>query len=96
MEINERLDKVRDLAVFASDPISSNAYATEAIMTVLIVLGSQALALALPIGLMVAGLTFLVIFSNIQTTMHNLGDGVYMVSKDDLGQVSPFWLLLPS
>ena len=29
---HERLDKVRALAVFASDPISSNAYATEAIM----------------------------------------------------------------
>ena len=31
-ELHERLDKVRGLAVFASDPISSNAYATEAIM----------------------------------------------------------------
>ena len=44
-EIHERLDKVRALAVFASDPISSNAYATEAIMSVLVVLGSGALAL---------------------------------------------------
>ena len=33
-EIHERLDKVRALAVFASDPISSNAYATEAIIEV--------------------------------------------------------------
>jgi len=32
-EIHERLDKVRGLAIFASDPISSNAYATEAIMS---------------------------------------------------------------
>ena len=39
MDIHERLDKFRALAVFASDPISSNAYATEAIMSVLIVLG---------------------------------------------------------
>lgn len=44
-EIHERLDKVRALAVFASDPISSNAYATEAIMSVLVVLGSGALAM---------------------------------------------------
>ena len=55
-ERHERLDKVRGLAIFASDPISSNAYATEAIMTVLLVLGSGALVLTLPIGLAVAGL----------------------------------------
>ncbi|MFZ4850453.1 MAG: hypothetical protein ACOYL7_15100, partial [Caldilinea sp.] len=42
-ELHERLDKVRALAVFASDPISSNAYATEAILSVLILLGSGAL-----------------------------------------------------
>ena len=29
MALHERLDKVRGLAVFASDPISSNAYATD-------------------------------------------------------------------
>jgi hypothetical protein len=44
-EVHERLDKVRGLAVFASDPISSNAYATEAIMGVLIVLCSGSLPL---------------------------------------------------
>ena len=66
-EIHERLDKVRALAIFASDPISSNAYATEAIMSVLIILGSSALYLTLPIGLAVAGLVLLVIFSYIQT-----------------------------
>jgi hypothetical protein len=53
-EVHERLDKVRGLAVFASDPISSNAYATEAIMGVLIVLGSGALHLTLPIAMGVA------------------------------------------
>jgi hypothetical protein len=42
--------------VFASDPISPNAYATEAIMSVLVALGSGALVTALPLGLAVAGL----------------------------------------
>ncbi len=42
-EIHERLDKTRALAVFASDPISSNAYATEAIMSVLVLIGVGAL-----------------------------------------------------
>ena len=86
MEIHERLDKVRGLAIFASDPISSNAYATEAIMTVLIVLGSGAIALTLPIGLAVAGLVLLVITSYIQTVLHYPdGGGAYTVAKDNLG-----------
>ncbi|HUF37499.1 MAG TPA: APC family permease [Anaerolineales bacterium] len=85
-EIHERLDKVRALAVFASDPISSNAYATEAIMTVLIVLGSGALSLTLPLGLAVAGLVLLVVTSYIQTILHYPdGGGAYTVAKDNLG-----------
>jgi amino acid transporter len=86
MEIHERLDKVRGLAIFASDPISSNAYATEAIMSVLIVLGSSALYLTLPIGMAVAGLVLLVVFSYIQTILHYPdGGGAYTVAKDNLG-----------
>ncbi|MCZ7572897.1 MAG: APC family permease [Ardenticatenaceae bacterium] len=87
-EIHERLDKVRALAVFASDPISSNAYATEAIMDVLIVLGSGALALTLPIALGIALLVMIVVFSYTQTIMHYpKGGGAYFVSKDNLGRV---------
>ena len=86
MDVHERLDKFRALAVFASDPISSNAYATEAIMSVLIVMGSGALRLTLPIGLAVTGLVLLVIFSYIQTIMHYpQGGGAYIVAKDNLG-----------
>lgn len=85
-EMHERLDKVRALAVFASDPISSNAYATEAIMSVLVVLGSGALALTLPIAMGVATLVLLVIFSYIQTILHYPdGGGAYTVAKDNLG-----------
>lgn len=87
MDVHERLDKVRALAVFASDPISSNAYATEAIMSVLILLGSQALKFTLPIGLAVAALVLLVIFSYIQTILHYPdGGGAYTVAKDNLGR----------
>lgn len=86
MEIHERLDKVRGLAVFASDPISSNAYATEAIMSVLILLGTPGLALTWPIGLLVAALVLLVVFSYVQTILHYpAGGGGYMVTKDNLG-----------
>ena len=86
-EVHERLDNVRALAIFASDPISSNAYATEAIMSVLLVLGSGALRLTLPLAVAVAGLVLLVVFSYIQTIMHYpAGGGAYMVAKDNLGR----------
>lgn len=87
-EIHERLDKVRALAVFASDPISSNAYATEAIMGVLILLGSGALALTMPVAIGIALLVLLVIFSYIQTILHYpQGGGAYTVAKDNLGRL---------
>jgi amino acid transporter len=86
MEIHERLDKVRALAIFASDPISSNAYATEAIMTVLVIMGGAGLRMTLPLGLGVAGLVLLVVFSYIQTIYHYPdGGGAYTVARDNLG-----------
>lgn len=86
-EIHERLDKVRALAIFASDPISSNAYATEAIMSVLIVLGSGALPMTLPLATAVAILVLMVVFSYIQTILHYPdGGGAYTVAKDNLGK----------
>jgi amino acid transporter len=85
-ESHERLDKIRALAVFASDPISSNAYATEAIMGVLIILGSGALSLTMPIAIGIALLITIVVFSYIQTILHYPeGGGAYTVSKDNLG-----------
>ena len=86
MAIHERLDKVRALAVFASDPISSNAYATEAVMSILIVMGSGALNMTMPIVMAIAALVLIVVFSYIQTIMHYpKGGGSYIVAKDNLG-----------
>lgn len=86
-ESHERLDKVRGLAIFASDPISSNAYATEAIMSVLIVMGSGALWITMPLAIGVAALVLLVIFSYIQTILHYpTGGGSYIVAMDNLGR----------
>ncbi len=83
---HERLDKVRGLAVFASDPISSNAYATEAVMSILIVLGSGALTMTMPIVMGITALVLIVVFSYIQTILHYpKGGGSYIVSKDNLG-----------
>lgn len=86
-DIHERLDKMRALAIFASDPISSNAYATEAIMSVLVLMGTQALSLTLPIALGIMALVLLVVLSYIQTILHYPdGGGAYTVTKDNLGR----------
>ncbi len=85
---HERLDNIRGLAVFASDPISSNAYATEAIMTTIVALGAGALSLTLPIAITIALLVLLVILSYNQTITHYpMGGGAYKVAKDNLGTV---------
>lgn len=86
-DIHERLDNLRALAIFASDPISSNAYATEAIMTVLLILGAAALQWTLPLALSVAALVLIVVTSYIQTIRHYPdGGGAYIVTKDNLGE----------
>src|SRR6266852_6075959 len=51
---HERLNKIRALAVFSSDALSSVAYATEEIMKVLILAGMGALALTLPLSITIA------------------------------------------
>jgi hypothetical protein len=53
---HERLGKSLALAVFASDPLSSVAYATEEILLVLILAGSTALSYSIPIALLYARL----------------------------------------
>src|SRR5437667_191906 len=53
---HERLGKAVALAVFASDPLSSVAYATEEILLVLILAGSAALSYSLPVALGIAAL----------------------------------------
>jgi hypothetical protein len=53
---HQRLRKIVALAVFASDPLSSNAYATEAIMLVLITVGTGALTLSIPISIAIIAL----------------------------------------
>jgi amino acid transporter len=53
-------------------------------MGILILLGSRALALTMPIALVIALLVTLVIFSYIQTILHYpQGGGAYTVAKDN-------------
>jgi amino acid transporter len=85
-EAHQRLTKVKALAVFSSDALSSVAYATEEILLVLVVAGSAALGVSLPIALVIAGLLAIVATSYYQT-IHGYpsGGGAYIVAYDNLG-----------
>jgi amino acid transporter len=83
---HERLDKRTALAVFASDALSSVAYATEEILRVLVLAGSGALSFSLPIGMAIAALVVIVVSSYRQTIhAYPQGGGAYVVTKDNLG-----------
>src|SRR5262245_3470071 len=83
---HERLGKAAALAVFASDPLSSVAYATEEILLVLILAGSAALSYSLPVALGIAALLAVVVISYRQTVAaYPQGGGAYLVAKDNLG-----------
>jgi amino acid transporter len=83
---HERLGKASALAVFASDPLSSVAYATEEILLVLVLAGSMALSYSLPIAAGIATLLAIVVVSYRQTVQaYPQGGGAYLVSKDNLG-----------
>jgi amino acid transporter len=83
---HERLSKPLALAVFASDPLSSVAYATEEILLVLILAGTAALSYSMPIALGIAALLAIVVTSYRQTVAaYPQGGGAYLVAKDNLG-----------
>lgn len=83
---NEKIRKLKGLAIFASDALSSVAYATEEILLVLIVVGASSLTLSIPIALAITLLIFLVAISYRQIIMaYPNGGGSYLVSKENLG-----------
>ena len=87
---HERLSKRVALAVFASDPLSSVAYATEEILLVLILAGSAALSYSLPVAVGIAALLAIVVISYRQTVIaYPHGGGAYLVAKDNLGTLPP-------
>jgi amino acid transporter len=86
---HERLNKIRALAVFSSDALSSVAYATEETMKVLILAGLGALSLTLPVSLSIALLLAIVAFSYRQTILaYPNGGGSYIVASDNLGRMA--------
>lgn len=86
-EGEERLPKKKALAIFSSDPISSSAYATEEILRVLVLAGTGALILSLPIAAAIALLLAVVSTSYRQIGYaYPSGGGAYAVAKANLGQ----------
>jgi amino acid transporter len=86
--IHEKLTKVKALAVFSSDALSSVAYATEEILFVLAASSIYALNLSIPIAVAIAALLLIVGFSYHQTIhAYPEGGGAYIVAKDNLGPV---------
>jgi amino acid transporter len=84
-EIEERLSKKKALAIFSSDPISSSAYATEEILRALILAGTGALFLSLPIAAAIALLLAAVAFSYRQICrVYPHGGGDYAVARANL------------
>ena len=84
---HERLGKPTALAVFASDCISSSAYATEEILRVLLpAIGILAFSLVLPIAMsIVVVLVFLILSYRETIKEYPTAGGAYMVTRDNFG-----------
>ena len=84
-EMEERLSKKKALAIFSSDAISSSAYATEEILRVLVLGGTAALLLSLPIAIAIALLLAVVSTSYRQIGyVYPSGGGAYAVARANL------------
>ena len=81
-----QLNKIRALAAFSPDALSSIAYANQEIYLGLVVAGSAGLAYAWPIGLTITGLLVIVALSYYQTIhAYPSGGGSYIVARANLG-----------
>ncbi|MDQ2689512.1 MAG: APC family permease [Chloroflexota bacterium] len=88
-EEHERLTKVKALAIFSSDNISSSAYGPEEIMRVLALAGAGALTLTLPLALLITVMLAIVTLSYRQTIRaYPHGASSYIVASDNLGSMS--------
>jgi amino acid transporter len=86
-ELHERIGAIKGLAVFASDNISSSAYATEEIMRVVVLAGVGALVLTMPLTVAIVVVLAVVVVSYQQTIRaYPNGGGSYIVASANLGR----------
>jgi amino acid transporter len=82
------LPKWLALPIFASDPLSSVAYATEAALVVLVGSSASAAHLAFPVALAIAALLAIVVLSYRQTVrVYESSGGAYVVARENLGRL---------
>jgi amino acid transporter len=80
------LSKALALPIFASDALSSVAYATEATLTVLVAASLASAGLVVPISVAIAALMAIVVISYRQTiAAYPTGGGAYVVARENLG-----------
>ncbi len=86
---HQTVSKTVGLAVFASDSLSSVAYAGGEILLILAALGTASFWLSIPITVAIAVLLIVLTFSYRQTIFaYPNGGGAYVVSRDNLGEVA--------
>ncbi len=85
---HQTIGRLVGLAVFASDALSSTAYATQEILVILAAVGTAVFGLAFPISIAIVALLAIVTISY-QQTIHAYpnGGGAYIVARDNLGEV---------
>lgn len=87
---HQAISKKVGLAVFASDALSSSAYATQEMLIILSLAGSNAalFGLSLPLAIAIAVLLVIVTLSYRQTIFaYPNGGGAYIVARDNLGEL---------
>jgi amino acid transporter len=85
---HQTIGKLVGLAVFASDALSSTAYATQEILITLAAAGTLALGYAFPIAIAIVSLMAIVVLSYEQTIhAYPNGGGAYIVSRENLGDI---------
>lgn len=86
---HQAISKKVGLAVFASDALSSVAYATQEILLILAIAGTSAFYLSLPIAGVIVLLLAILTLSYRQTIFaYPDGGGAYIVAKDNLGEAA--------
>jgi len=86
---HQTVGKLIGLAIFASDALSSTAYATQEILLVLAAAGTMAFGAVFPISIAIVVLLAIVTLSYEQTIhAYPNGGGAYIVARDNLGELA--------
>ena len=82
------LPKWLALPIFASDPLSSVAYATESALVVLVGVSAASAHLVFPISIAISILLAIVVISYMQTVrVYETSGGAYIVARENLGRL---------